>query len=230
MKILAIGAHPDDIEFGCGGLLIKENQKGTEIKYAICSLGEAGSNGTPEGRKEEAVNAAKLAGAEVEFLNLGGDCHIEYKPTNSIALARLIRLHQPNIVLTTQLKENQHPDHATVAKLTRDACRLARYGGLSEIKDLPIHRVDALYYFSSSAESDSKPDILVDVSDNFETWQKAMSCHTSQMKTRDYLELVSTKSAALGKTIGVKYAVALWTNDSIRIGHLSDLSLSSRNY
>lgn len=230
MRILAIGAHPDDIEFGCGGLMIKEAEAGSQIKYLICSLGEAGSNGTPESRKKEAASAAKLVGAEIEFLNFGGDCHIEYNPQNGFALAKVIRQFKPNIVLTQQLKENQHPDHATVARLTRDACRFARFGGLMELKDLPVHRVDSLYYFPSSVDFDGQPELLIDVSESFEKWQKAMAAHESQMKTADYLELVNTKAAALGRSIGVKYAQALWSNEPIRLDHLSDLRLSSRNY
>ena len=68
-KILAIGAHPDDVEFGCAPLLIKEVEKGNEVKILCLSLGEAGSSGTPEGRKQEAIDAAKIIGAEIEFLD-----------------------------------------------------------------------------------------------------------------------------------------------------------------
>jgi bacillithiol biosynthesis deacetylase BshB1 len=230
MKILAIGAHPDDVEFGCGALMIKEAQKGSQIKYVTCSLGEAGSNGTPEGRKREAEEAAKMVGADIEFLDFGGDCHIEYKPQNAFALAKIIREFKPNAVLTQQLKDNQHPDHAAIAKLVRDACRMARFGGLREIKNLPTHRIDGLYYFSSSADFDGQPDILIDVTDYFEKWQQTMSCHKSQMKTTDYLELANTKTAALGRSIGIKYAVGLWKNDPIRLDSISDITLSSRNY
>ena len=230
MKILAIGAHPDDVEFGCGALMIKEAQKGNQIKYVTCSLGEAGTNGTAEGRKKESEEAAKMVGAEIEFLNFGGDCHIEYKPQNAFTLAKVIREYKPNVVLTQQIKENQHPDHATIAKLTRDACRMARYGGLEEIKSLPVHRVDALYFFPSSVDFDGQPDILADVSEQFEKWQQTMGCHKSQMKTTDYLELVNTKAAALGRSIGVKYAAALWKNDPLVIDSFSDITLSSRNY
>ncbi len=230
MKLLAIGAHPDDIEFGCGGLIIKEVEKGSQVKYLTCSLGEAGSNGTADGRKAEAEAAAKLVGAEIEFLDFGGDCHFEYKPQNAIALAKIIRQFKPNVVLTQQLKENQHPDHAVIAKLTRDACRMARYGGLTELKELPVHKIDGLYYFPSSVDFDGQPDILIDVSDYFEKWQEAMNCHKSQMKTTDYLELINSKAAALGRSIGIKYAVALWANEPMRLDSLADITLSSRNY
>jgi len=230
MRILAIGAHPDDIEFGVGGLVIKESQKGSTLKYAVCSLGEAGSGGTPEGRKAEAEAGAKIAGAEIEFLNFGGDSHFEDKPQNAFELARVIREFKPNIILAPSQTLNQHPDHVTVSKLARDACRYARYGGLKELKDFPIHKVDALYYYPSSAEWDKKPDLIIDVSDVHDKWEQAMQAHTSQMKTRDYLNLVNSKSSYTGSQVGVKYAIGLWANDPIRVDYLSDFGLSSRNY
>jgi len=111
MNILAIGAHPDDVEFGAAPLLIKELKKGNQAKIVVCSLGEAGTSGTPQGRKKEAMDAAKVVGAEIEFLNLGGDCHIEYNPQNGFKIAAILRKYKPNIVLAPSLMENQHPDH-----------------------------------------------------------------------------------------------------------------------
>ena len=104
-KILAIGAHPDDVEFGCGGLIIKEVEHGAKVKIVVCSLGEAGTNGTPAGRKAEATAAAKAAGAEIEFISMGGDSHIENKPTNAFKLAAIIRKFKPDIVLAPSLSE-----------------------------------------------------------------------------------------------------------------------------
>ena len=230
MKILAFGAHPDDIEFGVGGLMVKEVEKSSEVKYIVCSLGEAGSNGTPEGRKKEATDAAKLVGAEIEFLDLGGDCHITYCPEKTIKLAQAIRTFKPDVVLAPELQANQHPDHYALAQLVQAACRLARYCGLKEIKEFPTHKVTSLYFYPSRAEWGVRPDLFIDVSDCWDKWSKAMACHESQMKTKGYISLVSTKAAAWGASIGVKYAVALWANDPVRVNGLSDLTLSSRNY
>ena len=230
MKLLAIGAHPDDIEFGIGGLIIKEAQKGTEIKYLVCSLGEAGSSGTPGQRKKEAIAAAKLVGAEIEFIDLGGDCQIENKPQNAVKLARIIRQYKPDIVLAPSQTINQHPDHKIVSDLSRVASRLARYGGLKPLQALPIHKIKSLYFYPSSAEWDKRPDIIIDVSAEHAKWEKAMSLHSSQMKTKNYLNLVNSKAAYLGASVGVKYAIGLWVNDPVRLNSLSDLTLSSRNY
>ena len=230
MKILSFGAHPDDVEFGCGGLLIKEIQKGSKAKIVICSLGEAGTNGTPQVRKKEAAAAARLAGAEIEFINLGGDCRIEDTPKNAIKIAGIIRKYRPDVVLAPEMERNQDPDHYALAKLVHSACRLARYGGISELKKLAAHKINALYFYPSRAEWPSKPDIIIDVSDVKNLWEKTMSAHKSQMKTKAYHDLVFTKAAAMGASIGVKYAIGLWTNDPVRLGSLSDIPLSSRNY
>ena len=228
-KILAIGAHPDDVEFGATGLLLKEIELGAKVKIVICSLGEAGSNGTPQGRKKEAETAAKLIGAEFEYIPMGGDCHIEDVPANRKKIAKLIRTWKPDIVLAPSLSENQHPDHLAVAKIARASARIARYGGLAELKKLPTHSIDALYYYPSSAEFDRKPDIIVDVSPHFEKWVEAMTTHKSQMKTRSYLNLVSSKTKYVGSTIGVEYAIPLWVNDPITIESITMLG-SSRKY
>ncbi|MDO8663509.1 MAG: PIG-L family deacetylase [Candidatus Wildermuthbacteria bacterium] len=230
MKILAIGAHPDDVEFGCAPILIKEAEKGNKVKIFCLSLGEAGSAGTPKERKQEAMEASKVIGAEIAFLDMGGDCHIEYTPVNSIKLAKIIREEKPNIILAPDTNENQHPDHSAAGKLTRDASRLARYGGLEELKSLAVHKIDQLYYYPITQFFGAKPNILIDVSQVHKKWTEAMECHKSQMKSKKYSEMISSWSRALGSAIGVEYAVGLKTNEPIRLDNVSDINLSSRNY
>jgi bacillithiol biosynthesis deacetylase BshB1 len=228
-KILAFGAHPDDIEFGCGGLLIKEINRGARVKLVICSFGEAGTNGTKEERKEEAENAAKFVGAEIEFIDLGGDSHMEYNPKTSMKIAEMIRSFKPNIVLTTSLSENQHPDHIVVAESVRAACRLARYGGIEELKHQDSHVIDNLYYYPSNPGLYKNPDIIVDVSLEFPKWVEAMSFHKSQMKTKNYINMVESRAKFLGTSAGVEYAVALWVNDPVFLDSIFDAG-SSRKY
>ncbi len=230
MKILAIGAHPDDVEFGAAPLLIKEADKGSKVKIVVCSLGEAGTSGTPQIRKKETRAAARLIGAELEFVDLGGDSHMASAPAGAFKLAEVIRKFKPDIVLAPSLTENQHPDHLAVAQMARNACRYARYGGLKELKKLPVHKVGALYFYASSAEWDKKPDILVDVSDLRARWEQVMLCHKSQMNTKQYVHLVFSKAAALGASMGAALAVGFYANDPVRVNNLSDLTLSSRNY
>ncbi len=229
-KILALSPHPDDVEFGCSGLLIKEVQKGSQIKILFFSRGEAGTKGTPESREQESRDAAKIIGAEVEFLNFGGDCHIESTPKNAITIAKQIREFKPDIILAPQPEENQHPDHSAVSKIARDAARLARYGGLEELKNLPAHKITALYFYAITQDFGQRPDIVIDISDVYEQWIKAINCHKSQMQGKNYQDLFTTRAHTLGSSIGVAYAQGLWVNEPLRLNYISDINLSARNY
>ncbi len=230
MKILAIGPHPDDIEFGCAPILIKEARRGNEVKMLVLSRGEAGSAGTPEGREQESRQAAQLMGAAaVEFLDFGGDCHFEYTPQNAFRIAAEIRSFQPAIVLAPHPQENQHPDHAVTAKLVRDACRFARYGGLEELKSLPVHRITGLYFYTITQHL-QKPDIVIDISELIGEWEAVMNCHASQVMSKGYIDLQKTGARLLGLTIGTEYAVGLFANDPLRLDAISDLKLTSRNF
>ena len=229
-RLLAIGAHPDDVEFGCAAILIQEAAKGHCVKILVTSKGEAGSSGTPEERAGEAAAAAAISGAEIEFLDFGGDCNIRHCPENAVVIARHIRVFQPHIVLAPHFDENQHPDHSAVAKIVRDAARLARYGGLEALRGLPPHRIDHLYYYVITQGYGPAPHIVVDVTAVHPQWEAAMRCHKTQMKTRSYLDLVNARARLLGASIGTEYAVGLWTNDPIRVESLTDLALSARHY
>jgi bacillithiol biosynthesis deacetylase BshB1 len=230
MKILAVGAHPDDVEFGCAPLLIQEIQNGNQVRILVLSKGEAGSSGSPEERAEEAREAARVIGAEIEFLEMGGDCHIQHTPENSVTIARELRRYQPSIVLAPNLDENQHPDHSATARLVRDASRLARYGGLSDLQGLPPHHIASLYFYSITQVFTPPPDIVIDISDVVVPWDAAMACHKSQLKTKAYPKLAHARARAMGAAIGVTSAIGLWASDPVRVRSLSDLTLSSRNY
>src|SRR4051812_17814002 len=84
--LLAFGAHPDDIEFGCGGVIASETRAGRKVHFVICSRGEAGTNGTPKQRVVEANAAAKFLGATIEFIQLDGDAHLEIRAAHAIKL------------------------------------------------------------------------------------------------------------------------------------------------
>ena len=101
--LLAFGAHPDDIEFGCGGVIAKETRAGRRAHFVICSRGEAASHGTPKQRVAEARKSAALLGATVEFVELDGDAHFEVRAAHAIKLAGIIRRVRPGIVLAPSL-------------------------------------------------------------------------------------------------------------------------------
>jgi bacillithiol biosynthesis deacetylase BshB1 len=234
MKILAFGPHPDDIEFGCAAILIQEADRGHQVRIAVATRGEASSSGTPEQREAEARAAARIIGAEMEFLDPPltpeGDCHLQHTPAASIRLAREIRRFQPDVVLAPTPDANQHPDHWAVSLMVRDAARLARYGGLRELTDLAPHSIKHLFFYSITQPFSRPPELIIDVGAVHERWVRAMHCHESQMKTRSYVDLVNIRARAIGASIGVEYAVPLWTNDPLRIASLADLPLSSRYF
>lgn len=235
MPLLAIGAHPDDVEFGCGGILATESARGHAVTIVSLSRGEAASSGTPETRQREAEAGAEALGARFELLALEGDGRLEYRPANALAIATAIRRHRPRIVLAPSPDEDQHPDHGKAARLVRDAARLARYGGLTGVGPEPAHAIDALYFYDITGVGTGTAvahlgKIVVDVTPALAAWKKAMQCHASQMATRNYLDLVLARSRALGAAIGVEHAQAVWANDPIRIGALSDLGGSSRRF
>jgi LmbE family N-acetylglucosaminyl deacetylase len=229
-NILAIGAHPDDIEFGCAPVLIKEIKRGNRLKMLVLSRGEAGTGGTPELREQESRAAARIMNAEIEFADFGGDCRIEYTLENRLRIAAEIREFKPSIVIAPDIAENQHPDHVVVGKLTRDACRLARYGGIAALKPAPVHKIDSLYFYTITQHIGRLPDVVVDITGVVGEWEAVMNCHGSQTAEKKYIELQKSAARLLGLTIGVEYAAGLFANDPVRVNHLSDLALSSRNF
>ncbi len=132
-------------------------------------------------------------------------------------------------MLAPHTSENQHPDHVVAGKVARDACRLARYGGLATLKHLPVHKVTGLYFYHITRHLDP-PDIVIDITDVMDPWEAAMNCHDSQVKSMSYVDLQKSAARLLGLTIGVEYAIGLYANDPIRVSHLSDLTLSSRSF
>ena len=232
--LLVFGAHPDDIEFGCGGIVAKETSLGRKAHLVVCSRGEAGSNGTPVQRVAEAQKAAKALGASIEFIELDGDAHLELKAQHAIKLAGILRRVKPGIVLAPSLVENQHPDHWRLGKLVRDASRLARFGGLAELRDLAPHVIGQLMFYAISPEAepaDISP-FLADVSapEIVAAWTASMEAHASQMVTRNYSELQLTRARANGLRAGVGHAIALFPNDPPVIESLAQLGRGARRF
>jgi LmbE family N-acetylglucosaminyl deacetylase len=232
--LLAFGAHPDDIEFGCGGVIALETQAGRSAHFIVCSRGEAASNGTPEQRAEEAARGAAALGASLEILELDGDGHLEARPAHALRLAAALRHWRPRIVLAPTPAEDQHPDHAALGKLVRDAARLARYGGLAELKDRPAHAVDHLLFYAvtPSAEPAGVTPVLFDVSAPkvLEAWLAAMKAHASQLQTRNYPALQLARANVFGARCGVSAAQALFPNDPLVFGSLAGLDRAARHF
>lgn len=232
--LLAFGAHPDDIEFACGGVIAKETRLGRKAHFVVCSRGESGTNGIPEQRAVEAENAAALLGATIEFLELDGDAHLEIRAAHAIKLARILRRVRPGLVLAPSLVENQHPDHWRLGKLVRDAARLVRYGGVAELRDLSPHAIEQLLFYAVTPDAEPRDTIpiLVDVSDPeiVAIWKTAMEAHVSQTATRNYAEMQLTRARFNGHLAGIGCAIPLFANDRLVVDSLASVSRGARRF
>jgi LmbE family N-acetylglucosaminyl deacetylase len=233
--LLAFGAHPDDIEFGCGGVVAVETRRGRPAHLVVCSRGEAASNGTPDVRRREAETAAGLLGATVEFVEFDGDGRLDERAEHAIAIARIIRRLKPGIVFAPTTTENQHPDHARLGRLVQRATRLARYGGLADLAAIaPAHAIEHLLFYAVTPDAEPKDvmPVFFDISDEeiLAAWTSSMRAHTSQLATRDYVGLQLGRARLNGQRGGVGHAIALYPNDPILVGSLSQLGKGARHF
>lgn len=232
--LVVFGAHPDDIEFGCGGIVVNETRRGRPAHLVICSRGESGSHGTPEQRVGEAKKAANFLSATVEFVELDGDAHLEIRAAHAIRLAGILRRLRPTVVLAPSLVENQHPDHWRLGNLVRDAARLARYGGLPELRGMAPHVVGQLLFYAITPEAEPANllPVLIDVSDPeiISAWTSAMEAHLSQTSARNYVDLQITRARLNGLKAGLNYAIALFPNDPPVLDSLAGLGRGARRF
>jgi N-acetylglucosamine malate deacetylase 1 len=232
--LLAFGAHPDDIEFGCGGVIARETQAGVTAHFVVCSRGESGTHGTPAQRTAEAQKSASILGASVEFVDLGGDSHIEPRLAHTMLFAATIRRVRPRVVFAPTLVGNQHPDHVTIGRMVRDAARIARYGGVAELKGLPPHAIEQLLFYAVTVEAEpaDRSAILMDVSAPavVVAWTEAMDAHATQAKTRRYVGLHLARAKMHGVRCGASHAIQLFPNDPLVFNSLSALGRSARQF
>jgi bacillithiol biosynthesis deacetylase BshB1 len=213
VDILAVGAHPDDLEITMGGTIARLAAAGRRIGLVDLTRGESGSRGAPEIRLEESRAAAAALGASFR-VNLAlpdGDL----SPTNKAraALIRVIRQAVPSIVVSHHTLD-PHPDHAGAYAIVRSACH---HAGLAKLEpDLPPHRPK--YFFTFAQPHRLRPTFLVDVSDFWAAKLDAIRCHHSQVAPRrpgepatylgqpDFLDVVAAHCRSMGAMVGVQYA------------------------
>lgn len=231
--ILAIGAHPDDIELGCSGTIINEINNGKKVAIVDLTQGELGTRGTVETRYKEAADAAGIMGVFArENLQLR-DGFFENNPESQMKLIRAIRKYQPEIVLANA-PEDRHPDHGRAARLIADSCFFA---GLRKIetKDDNGHAQEAWrpkYVFHYIQDRYLEPSFVVDVSHVFEQRMKAITAYTTQFFTKiiedddspqsyistpEFLESIIARARMMGKRIGVKFGEGFVTEKVIGI-------------
>jgi bacillithiol biosynthesis deacetylase BshB1 len=239
LDLLAIAAHPDDVELCCGGTLIKMAQRGYKTGILDLTAGEMGSRGTPETRAKEAARAAKILGVSCRE-NLGvPDSDVQPSRQNKLKLAAVIRRLQPKTVILPYW-EARHPDHYHASTLGYEGCFLAG------LKQLPIEG-DAYRPFKilySTAFAEVRPSFVVDITPQYQQRRRAILSFTSQFtaKTRtihanrrhkvflavDQLEEQMHQLARhYGQMIGVKYGEPFLVKELMRVEDVVQLDVRS---
>jgi len=209
LDILAFGAHPDDMEIACGGLLLKMARR--DYRVAICDLtrGELASNGTPEIRQEEAAAAGQVLRLVQRFnLGLPDGALSADSPESLLALVRLIRQQRPRMILCPH-REARHPDHAATSELVRRAQFFCGVQGFDRDTTSVIRPVllQALDYHPMPAS------FVVDITDELSDKMKAIRCYRSQFESVEgstptllndshFLQRIATNAATYGQEIG----------------------------
>jgi bacillithiol biosynthesis deacetylase BshB1 len=235
VDILAIAAHPDDIELICGGTLIRAQMLGRSTGILDLAAGELASRGTPELRAKEAAKAAKVMGVSVRE-NLGfPDGGIQNTPETRAKVAVAIRKLQPKIVITHS-QHGRHPDHPIVAQLVRDACFVA---GLKKVEPkVPAHRPRKVVHALSYREDNQKPTFVVDISDAFEKKLEAIRCYESQFgeavqagevypNGEPLFDLIRHHAAHYGSLIRCRYGEPFYTTETMRVDDVATLEVST---
>ena len=235
VDVLAIAAHPDDMELICGGTLIRAQMLGRSTGILDLAAGEMASRGTPALRAEEAAKAAKVMGVSVRE-NMGfPDGGIQNTPETRAKVAVVIRRLQPKIVITHSL-HGRHPDHPIVAQLVRDACFVA---GLKKVEpNIPIHRPLKVIHALSFREDNQKPTFVVDISDSFDKKLEAISCYQSQFgdavqagevypNGEPLNDLVRHHAAHYGSLIRCRYGEPFYTTETMRVDDIGALEVAT---
>lgn len=210
VEILAVGAHPDDVELGCGGTLARLARAGRSVGILDLTRGEAGTRGTPETRAAEAGEAARLIGARFrDGLDLG-DGNLRTDRAAELEVIEVVRRRRPRLVFAP-LPNDRHPDHVRAGRLVTDA---AFYAGLRALETgLPPHRPQQVVYFPSTFLAE--PTFLVDVTETLEVKLAAVRAFRSQffdpgsrepatfISSPEFLEGVTARARAFGRLANV---------------------------
>lgn len=237
LHLLAIAVHPDDIELGCAGILIKHAQAGRATGILDLTRGELGTRGTPEIRVEEAEAAGRVMGVQVRENAGMRDGFFRNDEEHQLKLVSYIRRWQPEIVIANAL-EDRHPDHGRAGKLIADACFLAglrkietTYEGSSQEPWRP-KRV-----FHMIQDRQLTPTFIVDITDVFAQKLDAIRCYKSQfhnaesdepqtyISSQNFLEQIRYRDALLGKRIGTEYGEGLISENIPGVADLGQLLL-----
>lgn len=218
IDVLAIGAHPDDVELSAAGTLLKHRAMGYSTGIIDLTQGELGSRGTKETRKVEAEAAAKILGLSARVNLKMADGFFTHSEENLLLLVQQIRRFKPEIVLLNAVTD-RHPDHGRGSKLASEACFLA---GLRRIEtswegeEQEAHRPKAVYHYIQDRYL--KPDFVVDVTDFVEQkfdsikayktqfWDPNSSEPKTPISGEEFFDFLRGRMAEFGRSMGAQYA------------------------
>ncbi|MGE4158602.1 MAG: bacillithiol biosynthesis deacetylase BshB1 [Planctomycetota bacterium] len=213
VDVLAIGAHPDDVEIGASGTVARLVSQGRSVGLLDLTRGELGSRGTPEVRQAEALKSAQVLGVRFRA-NLGlPDGRLQPDIPSREILARALRVARPSIILAPG-SERRHPDHAAAGVLAREASWIAglvAYGLAGE-----AHKCQRVLFYS--LHEDVEPAFVVDISTHWDTKRKALECFASQfmsgqgaktlISSPDFLPWIEARARVVGRLAGCELGEA----------------------
>ena len=227
--LLSIGAHPDDVEVGTGGVLIDLKKRGYRCGLVILTQGEMGTGGTAAIRAQEVKDAAAILGADIVETFDWGDTRLEDSYDKRLQLARIIRQTRPKIILAPYPhvghgRRQSHPDHVASGVIAINAANLA---ALKKV-DIPgePHLVTRIFhYFLPPGVT---PNFVVDITPHFEQWIAALSAHKSQFlnpeKSRDYIENLTAMARSFGVQARSKYGQGFYAVEPVLVKDLMTLA------
>ncbi|NMR35423.1 bacillithiol biosynthesis deacetylase BshB1 [Chryseobacterium aquaticum] len=237
IDILAFGAHPDDVELGCGGTIAKLISEGKKCAIIDLTKGELGTRGTDETRREEAEESARILGISARE-NLGmKDGFLVNSEEYQIEIVKMIRKYRPEIVLANAI-DDRHPDHAKAAKLVSDACFLA---GLRKVETLidgdiqEVWRPKQIFHYIQW--KDIKPEFVIDISEHLDKKLEACMAFKTQfydpkstepetpITSRDFYESLTYRAQDLGRLSGVTFAEGFTTEKLIAMKNFDGIVL-----
>ena len=230
LDILVFGAHPDDVELGCAGTILKHIKQGLKVGIIDLTNGELGTRGTSLNRKDETKKSTKVLGVHVRE-NMGfKDGFFENNESNRLDLIKKIRKYKPEIVITNA-PSDRHPDHGRASDLTLDSCFLS---GLEKIEtSQKVWRPKHIYHYIQF--NNIIPDFVVDISNEMDKKIESVLCYKTQfynpksnesetiISSKDFLESIKYRAKDLGRQSNCKYAEGFITNQNLKVNSLTDL-------
>jgi bacillithiol biosynthesis deacetylase BshB1 len=235
LDILAFGAHPDDVELGCAGTILKEIALGKTVGIVDLTRGELGTRGSADLRDQEAATSAQILGVSVRENLRFKDGFFANDQSHQLEVIKMIRKYQPEIVLCNAI-EDRHIDHGKGSQLVSDACFLS---GLMKIetqldgKTQQAWRPKLVYHYIQW--NDIKPDFVVDITGYTDKKVDSILAYKSQfhdpnsnepespITSKNFLESLNYRTQDLGRLVGVEHAEGFTVERYLAVNSLGDL-------